>query len=43
MADVKTYTGSCHCGNVRFEVSTDFKMVLQCNCSICSRLGYLLT
>jgi hypothetical protein len=43
MADVKTYSGSCHCGNVRFEASTDLKMVVQCNCSICSRAGYLLT
>jgi hypothetical protein len=43
MADVKTYTGSCHCGKVRYEVSTDLQKVLQCNCSICSRAGYLLS
>ena len=43
MADVNTYTGSCHCGKVRFEASTDLKTVMQCNCSICSRAGYLLT
>ena len=43
MAEAKTYTGSCHCGNVRYQVSTDLKPVLQCNCSICSRAGYLLT
>jgi len=43
MADMKTYTGSCHCGSVRFEASTDLNKVLQCNCSICSRAGYLLT
>jgi hypothetical protein len=43
MADIKTYTGSCHCGSVRFEASTDLKKVIQCNCSICSRAGHLLT
>jgi|SRR6185436_16538355 len=43
MADVKTYNGSCHCGSVRYEVSTELKSVIQCNCSICSRVGYLLT
>ncbi|MEY4544201.1 MAG: hypothetical protein RL685_396 [Pseudomonadota bacterium] len=43
MAEAKTYAGSCHCGNVRYQVSTDLKQVLQCNCSICSRTGYLLT
>jgi len=43
MADVQTYKGSCHCGNVRYEVSTELKTAMQCNCSICSRAGYLLT
>lgn len=43
MADVKTYKGSCHCGSVQYEASTDLQKVMQCNCSICSRAGYLLT
>ena len=42
MAETSTYQGSCHCGNVRFEVQTDLSTVLACNCSICSRVGYLL-
>lgn len=36
-----TYRGSCHCGRVRFEVTTDFRHVIECNCSICSRKGFL--
>jgi hypothetical protein len=43
MADVTKYKGSCHCGKVRFEVQTDLASVISCNCSICSRAGYLLT
>jgi hypothetical protein len=37
------YTGSCHCGDVAFEFEGDFKEVVECNCSHCSRKGYLLT
>jgi hypothetical protein len=40
--DAKTYTGSCHCGAVRFEATFELKQVLACNCSICSRTGALL-
>ena len=36
------YTGSCHCGRVRFEVEGDCTEVIECNCSHCSRKGYLL-
>jgi hypothetical protein len=42
MADPRTYTGGCHCGAVRFEVKTDLSSVLACNCSICSKTGWLL-
>lgn len=36
------YKGSCHCGQIAFEVEGDLKQVLACNCSICSRKGSLL-
>jgi hypothetical protein len=37
MPDSKTYTGGCHCGQVRFECTTDLAMVTACNCSICTK------
>jgi hypothetical protein len=43
MADAKTYAGGCHCGNVRYEVTADLGSVVECNCSICSKSGALLT
>ena len=36
------HKGSCHCGQVRYEVDGDFDKVIECNCSHCSRKGYLL-
>jgi hypothetical protein len=42
MPDAKTYTGSCHCGRVHFDVTTDLATVMECNCSYCARKGFLL-
>jgi hypothetical protein len=37
-----THTGGCHCGRVRFEVTAPAEIaVTDCNCSMCSRSGYL--
>jgi hypothetical protein len=36
------YKGSCHCGRIAFEVEGDLTQVMECNCSHCSRKGYLL-
>jgi len=36
------YQGSCHCGQVAFEVEGTIESVLSCNCSICQRKGSLL-
>ncbi len=37
----KTYDGGCHCGRVRFRVTADLKRVVDCNCSICTKKGFL--
>ncbi len=36
------YTGSCHCGAITFEVEAPESVELEkCNCSICTKSGYL--
>lgn len=35
-------SGSCHCGAVRFTVEGEVDQVIECNCSHCSRKGFLL-
>jgi hypothetical protein len=37
-----THRGGCHCGRVRFEFEAPPRLaVIDCNCSICSKTGYL--
>jgi hypothetical protein len=43
MPEEKTYEGGCHCGKVRYKVASDLTPVIECNCSICSKKGTLLT
>jgi hypothetical protein len=38
---MKTYEGGCHCGRVRFRVEDDLTRVTECNCSMCTKKGYL--
>ena len=39
---IATHAGSCHCGRTRFEVEGELSEAIECNCSHCSRKGYLL-
>ena len=44
MTQASKYTGSCHCGAVRYQVAmAPPAKAFACNCSICSRNGWLLT
>ena len=36
------HRGSCHCGDVAFEVEGEVDSAISCNCSMCSRKGSLL-
>jgi hypothetical protein len=42
MSQQQTYSGSCHCGRVRFEVVTELDRAGVCNCSICHRVGWTM-
>lgn len=34
------HLGSCHCGNVRFEVELDIAQgAMRCNCSVCAKIA----
>jgi hypothetical protein len=42
MTEMIRHTGGCHCGKVRFEVRAPAQLqVSECNCSMCSKAGYL--
>jgi hypothetical protein len=44
MGEAKEYDGSCHCGKVKYKVNADLSgELITCNCSMCSRLGVILT
>ena len=38
---MRTMTGGCHCGRVRFRVTADLDRITECNCSICAKKGFL--
>ena len=37
----KTYPGSCHCGDIKFEVDMDLDHVRVCDCTLCRKRGAL--
>jgi hypothetical protein len=40
---MSTWSGACHCGRITFEVEADLEeeTILECNCSICRKKGFL--
>lgn len=34
--------GSCHCGQIIFEVEGEVSEIIECNCSMCQRKGTLM-
>lgn len=39
---LRRLTGSCHCGAIRFAISTDFPELTTCDCSLCKRRNALM-
>lgn len=38
---LRSFEGGCHCGRVRFRIAADLARVTECNCSICTKKGFL--
>lgn len=43
MAETKTFSGGCHCGRVTFDATVDLTDTMSCNCSHCTKRGFILT
>lgn len=43
MSKAKTYEGGCHCGAVRYHVTTNLEHMFDCNCSRCRRVAAVMT
>jgi hypothetical protein len=40
---MRSYSGRCHCGAVRFRFTADVTRAIKCNCSICIRRGNVMS
>lgn len=40
---VKSYSGGCQCGAVRYEAKVDLDQIVACNCSRCGKIGAILS
>lgn len=38
---MRSYSGGCHCGKVRFRVTGDLTQATICNCSVCTKKGFV--
>ena len=38
---MESYRGGCHCGAVRFCIRADLTCAIVCNCSICTKKGFI--
>jgi hypothetical protein len=38
---MQTFSGGCHCGRVRFRVTANLEDAEICNCSICTKKGFI--
>jgi len=41
MSDAAQHEGGCHCGRVRFKVRAELASATICNCSVCSKKGFI--
>jgi hypothetical protein len=41
MSEPTIYRGGCHCGQVAYEVDGPIERASECNCSICTKKGYV--
>jgi hypothetical protein len=39
---MQKHKGSCHCGNVQYEIQAEIKNAIECNCSMCAKKGTVL-
>jgi hypothetical protein len=42
MTETRIWKGSCHCGAVSYEVRSALDNLMDCNCSRCRRLGWVM-